>query len=62
MDNPTLNTEENFHYDATLCSNPDKDFEVLDYVSIGDNSENLKQPMSLLSSRYSTSNVDSNIN
>ncbi|CAG8487816.1 2182_t:CDS:2 [Dentiscutata heterogama] len=46
----------------TLCNDPDKNFEILDYVSIGDNSESFEQPTPSLSSKCSTSNTKSNIN
>src|SRR2546430_3321349 len=36
--------------------------EILDYVSIGDNSESLEQPTPSLLSKYSTSSTESDIN
>jgi len=58
MNNPTGI----YHYGETLCNDPDKDFEILDYVSIGDNSESLEQPTPSLLSKYSTSSTESDIN
>ncbi|CAG8534244.1 17592_t:CDS:1, partial [Cetraspora pellucida] len=58
MNNPTGI----YHYGETLCNDPDKDFEILDYVSIGDNSESLEQPTSSLLSKYSTSCTENDIN
>ncbi|CAG8830899.1 8230_t:CDS:2, partial [Gigaspora margarita] len=52
----------NYHYRETLCNDPNKDFEILDYISIRDNSESLEQPTPSLSSKYSTSNTESDIN
>ncbi|CAG8658972.1 11917_t:CDS:2, partial [Racocetra persica] len=46
-----------------LCSNPNKDFEILDGISVEDNLKSLKQQITAApsSSTYSTSNVDNNI-
>ncbi|CAG8441555.1 4409_t:CDS:1, partial [Scutellospora calospora] len=53
--NNTILSIENI-YDEVLCSDPDKDYEVLD-DSIGDDSESLKQLTTpFLSSAHSTSN------
>ncbi|CAG8643706.1 9542_t:CDS:2 [Dentiscutata erythropus] len=41
----------------TFCNDSDKNFEILDYVSIKDNSESLEQPTLSLLSKYSTSNT-----
>ncbi|CAG8486417.1 17628_t:CDS:2, partial [Racocetra persica] len=51
-----------YHYRETLCNDPDKDFEILDYVSIEYNSESLEQPTPSLLSKYSTSNTEIDIN
>ncbi|CAG8768609.1 14510_t:CDS:1, partial [Racocetra persica] len=48
--------------EEVFCNDPDKDFEILDDFSIGDNSESLEQPTtSSLSSVHSLNNVDNKI-
>ncbi|CAG8717550.1 6220_t:CDS:1, partial [Dentiscutata heterogama] len=60
MNNPFLSTEN--IYGEDLYSDPDKDFEILDDISIGDNPESLKQTTTTpSSSTCSASNVDNNI-
>ncbi|CAG8760760.1 19395_t:CDS:2, partial [Gigaspora margarita] len=61
MNNPFLSNKN--IYSEVSCSDPDKDFEILDDISIGNNSESLKQKTTTVpsSSTCSTNNADNNI-